>query len=230
MTRRSYGALYRKANQPGVRLIGSLPQLELAERLQQARVLAYPNHYAETFCIAAIEAQAAGCAVVTSQLGALAETVGDAGICIPGHPRSAEYQDAFVAACVRLLTDDEAWQAMSDQALARAWSGYTWPAIAAEWETVLRAALTPEPPILERVAVHLKAGRSGLAQKMLDREPPPADVPAEAWQALKAFTAWHAGSGDAPPDDSVRLIALHFRSLTRAGVIPPACLPSSSHS
>ena len=115
-----FGAIYRKASQPGVHLVGSLPQLELARRLQQARVLAYPNHYAETFCIAAIEAQAAGCAVVTSQLGALPETVGDGGVCIPGDPRSPAYQEAFVEACVRLLRDDEAWQATSARALARA--------------------------------------------------------------------------------------------------------------
>ncbi|HEY6360091.1 MAG TPA: glycosyltransferase, partial [Vicinamibacterales bacterium] len=154
-----FGAIYKKANQPGVHLVGSLPQLELAQRLQQTRVLAYPNHYAETFCIAALEAQAAGCAVVTSQLGALPETVGDGGVCIPGDPRSEAYQDAFVDACVRMLSDDEVWQATSERALARAWGGYTWAGIAAEWETFCRAALTVEPPVLERVAVHLEAGR-----------------------------------------------------------------------
>ena len=214
------GALYRKANQPGVRWVGSLPQFELAERLKEARVLAYPNNTPETFCIVAIEAQAAGCAVVTSQLGgALPETVGDGGICIPGKPADAAYQDAFVAACVRLLTDDEAWQAISCRALDRAWTKYTWPVIAAEWETIFNAALTPAPAVLERVTVHLKAGRAGLAQKMLDREPLPTGVPADVWHDLKAFVAWHAGSGEAPSDDSLRRVALHFRSLMRAGVI-----------
>ena len=215
----SYGALYAKARQPGVRLVGTVPQFELAKRLTEARVLAYPNHYAETFCIAAIEAEAAGCAVVTTQLGALPETVGDGGVCIPGNPTDAAYQDAFVAACVRLLTDDDAWQAMSGRALDRAWDQYTWPAIAAGWETSLRAALFAEPAVVERVAVHLKAGRSGLAQKMLDREPTPAGVPADVWQELKAFVAAQTGSGDGPSDECLRRVALHFRSLTRAGLI-----------
>ncbi|MBM3818733.1 MAG: glycosyltransferase [Acidimicrobiia bacterium] len=75
-------------------------------------------HYAETFCIAAAEAQAAGCAIVTSRLGALPETVGDAGICIDGGPRSAAYQQAFVDACVALLIDDERWGRVSGQAFA----------------------------------------------------------------------------------------------------------------
>ncbi len=217
-----FGGLYRKAEQPGVNLVGSLPQTELAARLQQARVLAYPNHYAETFCIAAIEAQAAGCAVVTSQLGALPETVGDAGICLPGDPRSAAYQDAFVGACVRLLTDDEVWQPMSGRASARAWGEYSWPAIAEHWDDVCRAALGAEPPVVERIAVHLAAGRAGLADKMLQREPAPATVSAEAWSALRAFTAWRAGSGDEPSAAALRLVALHFRSLRRAGVIASA--------
>lgn len=215
----TYGALYAKARQPGVRLVGTVPQFELARRLTEARILAYPNHYAETFCIAAIEAEAAGCAVVTTRLGALPETVGDGGLCLPGDPQDAAYQDAFVAACVRLLTDDEAWTAMSRRALDRAWDKYTWPAIAGEWEAYLRAALAPEPAVVERVAVHVKAGRTGLAQKMLDREPTPAGVPAEVWEALKAFVAAQAGAGDAPSDDSLRHVALHFRSLTRAGLI-----------
>jgi hypothetical protein len=180
------------------------------------RRLAYPNHYAETFRVAAIEAQAAGCAVVTSQLGALPETVGDGGVCIPGDPRSRAYQDAFVDACVRLLTDDEAWLAASGRARARAWGEYTWARIAAEWETFCHAALTVEPPVLERVAVHLEAGRGSLAQKMLDREASPSNVPADAWQALRTFTAWRAAAGAAPSDEQVRLVALHFRSLRTA--------------
>jgi glycosyltransferase involved in cell wall biosynthesis/predicted Zn-dependent protease len=214
-----YGALYAKADQPGVRLVGTVPQFELAKRLTEARVLAYPNHYAETFCIAAIEAEAAGCAVVTTGLGALPETVGDGGVCLSGRPQDAAYQDAFVAACVRLLTDDEAWQAMSARALDRAWDRYTWPAIAGEWESYLRAALAPEPAVLERVAVHVKAGRTGLAQKMLDREATPAGVPPEVWQDLKTFVAAQSGSGEAPSDETMRRVALHFPSLTRAGLL-----------
>ena len=136
-----FGALYRKARQPGVNLIGSVPQLELAARLQQARVLANPNHYPETFCIAAVEAQAAGCVVVTSELGALPQTVGDGGICLPGDPHSAPYQRAFVETCIDLLTNDERWQATSARAFARAWSDYTWTGIAGQWELFCRTAL-----------------------------------------------------------------------------------------
>jgi glycosyltransferase involved in cell wall biosynthesis len=212
---KQYGAIYAKARQPGVNLVGSIEQRALARRLQESRILAYPNHFAETFCIAAIEAQAAGCAVVTSALGALPQTVGDGGICIPDETHSAAYQDAFVAACVALLKDDARWRQMSGAALARTWTDYTWAAIAGQWDQTLRAALATTPQLVERIGVHLAAGRAALAQKMFDREAAPANVPGAAWEALRAFTAWRAGTGAAPGDDALRLIGLHFRSLAR---------------
>jgi len=220
--RKAFDALYQRADQPGVTLVGSLPQFELAARLQRARVLAYPNHYAETFCIAAAEAQAAGCAVVTSALGALPETVGRAGICIPGDPRSAAYQDAFVQACVTLLTDEARWREMSESAVAQASARYSWPAIAERWETICRAALADEPAEVSRIVTHLGEGRVGLARRMLERIPRPMDVPPDAWRALGSLAAWCAGDGDAPSPERLRLVALYFRSLRRCGVLEGA--------
>jgi glycosyltransferase involved in cell wall biosynthesis/Tfp pilus assembly protein PilF len=216
--RQQFKAVYRKARQPGVTLVGSLPQLELAARLAQARVLAYPNHYAETFCIAAAEAQAAGCVVVTSARGALPETVGDGGICVPGDPRTAAYQQGFVEACVSLLTDDARCQAMSQRALTQARTRYAWPVVAGEWEAICHAALLDEPPVLQRIAAHLAAGRGPLAQRMLARETPPAGG-AQAWDTLKAFIAWRSGLGAAPSSGERRSLALRFRSLRRDGLL-----------
>jgi tetratricopeptide (TPR) repeat protein/glycosyltransferase involved in cell wall biosynthesis len=218
-----FEALYRKARElEGVTLVGSLPQLELAERLEDCRVLAYPKHFEETFCIAAAEAQAAGCPVVTSALGALPETVGDAGLCIAGDPRSMSYQNAFIVECVDLLTNDAHWQAMSDRARARAARHFSWPTIAAHWESVCSSSLMTEPPEMERIAVHLAHDRAGLAQRMLTRVTKPDVLPSEAWEALAAFVAWRAGAAPRPAPLALQQIAIHFRSLRRAGVLEDA--------
>lgn len=220
-----FGGIYARTKAEGVTLVGTVPQPELARRLRDARVLAYPNNVPETFCIAAIEAAAAGCPVVTTSLGALPQTVGAGGICIPGDPASAPYQEAFVAACVALLTDDAAWRQLSRTARDRAWRDYTWAAVAGEWDTVLRAALAVEPPVMPRLAAHINGGRGSLALKMLDREAPPEAIPPPAWQALRSFVVWQAGGSDRPGDEMLRLVALHFRSLGRtiqAATIPTA--------
>ena len=55
---------------------GAVSQVELAQGLSRGSVWAYSNTFAETFCIAAREAVAAGNLVITTALGALPETIG----------------------------------------------------------------------------------------------------------------------------------------------------------
>ncbi|MBW8883705.1 MAG: glycosyltransferase family 4 protein [Planctomycetia bacterium] len=72
-----YRALYAQCQKtPGISYRGSVSQGELANELAGVTMLAYPNTFAETSCIAAMEALAAGLLVVSSDLGALPETCG----------------------------------------------------------------------------------------------------------------------------------------------------------
>jgi glycosyltransferase involved in cell wall biosynthesis len=207
--RARFGALYARARQPGVTFLGSLPQPALAAELSAARVLAYPNHWPETCCVAAIEALAAGCPVLTSSLGALPETVGEGGICLSGDPRSDSFRDRFVDEAVALLTDDERWSGLSALASRRAHGRYRYEAIAEGWEQLCARALSGESPILERVAAHMAAGRASLVDRLLEKEPRPASVPAETWESLRQLARWLTRpAGFQPPDFRVLAAAV----------------------
>lgn len=61
----------------GVVMHGRIGQKELAREFMRSGVWCYPTWFAETSCITAMEAQAAGCYIVTSPIAALNETVGN---------------------------------------------------------------------------------------------------------------------------------------------------------
>jgi glycosyltransferase involved in cell wall biosynthesis len=70
-----YEHLYNKCKElPGIVYRGSVSNEKLRQELPEFDILAYPNTFEETSCIAVIEALSAGLRVVTSALGALPET------------------------------------------------------------------------------------------------------------------------------------------------------------
>ena len=61
-------------NTKNVNYLGFISNNKITELLKKIHIYAYPSIWAETSCISAIEAMAAGCEVVTTNLGALYET------------------------------------------------------------------------------------------------------------------------------------------------------------
>lgn len=90
----------------GVKVLGNLKQEDLAQEFLKAKILSYPNTFAETSCISAMEAISAECVPVTTDKGALKETIKDNGICISGEPGDQQYDERFVKECVKILSDD----------------------------------------------------------------------------------------------------------------------------
>ena len=104
----------------GCYLHGYVLQKQLAREFMRSSVWVYPTAFEETSCISAMEAQAAGCAVVTSKLAAIPETVGDAGILIPDVlPPKEEYLQKYIEAVDRVLTDDSLFQTLSGKGIER---------------------------------------------------------------------------------------------------------------
>lgn len=133
---------------PGCTVHGSVKQSRLAREFMRSSVLLYPNSFEETSCITAMEAQTAGCAVVTSALGALPETVGDAGLLIEGAPGSDDYIDRFTDAADRLLSDDRLFENCSAAAMKRAVQ-FDWRYVAKGFSEFLHSQV-PRPGTLRQ--------------------------------------------------------------------------------
>lgn len=100
----TYRALYDACRQTrGVNYIGSVPQPQLADRMRAIAIMSYPSTFAETFCIAALEALASGCMVVTSDLGALPETMGGLAELVPLGDDAQAFAQAYAERLVRTL-------------------------------------------------------------------------------------------------------------------------------
>ena len=122
---------------PGCFVHGNITQARLARELMKSSILIYPNTIFETFCIVALEGLAAGCPVIASNNSALPETIGNAGVVIDGTPGEAEYNQNFIAAADKLLSDDAYWQQLSDAGIQKVQQGYTWDHVADRFEALL---------------------------------------------------------------------------------------------
>jgi glycosyltransferase involved in cell wall biosynthesis len=116
----------------GVRRFPPVCREVLASALMGARVMLYRGDPGETFCLALAEAQAMGVPAVVQPLGSARERVIDGATgCV------AEDDNAFVAAAVAVLRDDALWRRWHLAALGLQ-RGFTWDAIAARFEALMK--------------------------------------------------------------------------------------------
>jgi glycosyltransferase involved in cell wall biosynthesis len=129
----------------GIEYLGSLNKAQLYQAIAEAAVMWYPGvaSFAETSCIAAIEAQACGTPFVGSLRGALPETAYpsfEAGLLLTGDAYEAEYQNAAIAQVEHLLEGcaRQTFEYRNLQQAGRKFvETYTYAALAAEWEAMV---------------------------------------------------------------------------------------------
>jgi glycosyltransferase involved in cell wall biosynthesis len=115
----------------GVRRFAPLGREALAAALSESRVMLYRGDPGETFCLALAEAQAIGVPAVVTPLGSVCERIIDD---VSG--RVARDDDAFAAAAIAVLREDELWRRWHLAALEHQ-RGLSWDTVAARYEALI---------------------------------------------------------------------------------------------
>lgn len=191
-----------QADVGGIVQLGHLNKRDLYRAIASASVMWYPGvvDFAETSCIAAIEAQACGTPIVCSYKGALPETAPYATF-VDGDAMTPEYQAESVDAVAAMLTLPRGPHARQIEALGRSHvQSYTYDAIAAEWESAVwdafdaRSAASPE-----RVVDALLQEDDVCAALQITTDQ---DVIADSWRVIRGEeqTAEHYGQYALDPE------------------------------
>ncbi len=114
---------------PGLIYRGYHNQKDLAREYMSSKLWLYPCTWLETFCITAIEAQAAGTPCIVSEWGPLRERIGNAGIVIDGLIKDQNHKNRFINSIKELLSNDKQWNEYSRNGLEQA-KHFTWKSTA----------------------------------------------------------------------------------------------------
>lgn len=119
---------------PGIVYKGFGMNQAVRKALQTAHILAYPSIYPETSCLAAIEAGAAGCKIVTTDFGALPETCGGWATHVPYTENFQELAENYANVLNKSI--DNYWLDSYNIVEQSQWfnNSYSWTNRAQEWQ------------------------------------------------------------------------------------------------
>jgi glycosyltransferase involved in cell wall biosynthesis/tetratricopeptide (TPR) repeat protein len=112
-------------------------QTELAEHLKTCHAWLYPTYFMETFCITAIEMQAAGVIPITSNVAALQETVGNPALRVDGWPNNVSFLRQYTDTVIRTVSTTKKHQeGLRERGYHQA-NKFTWDAAFRDWQTAV---------------------------------------------------------------------------------------------
>jgi len=122
-----FNQLYEKLKTiKGIVYHGSVTQEEVLQHLDKATMLLYPNTFPETYCNVIMESRASRTPFITSNMGALKETGGDAGVYIEGNPYTPEYQKNFIKMLIYYIENKEVFAQLKKQCYPiRTWEDHS---------------------------------------------------------------------------------------------------------
>ena len=130
----------------GVEYAGSCGQAQLARELAGSAAFAYPSTFAETSCIAALEAMAIGACVLTTRLGALPETTAGFAPMIDWQQDSSRLAQSFAELAIdtlrEMMSDPIAAERQRNARIAFIRENYLWPRRAEQWSQWLSELAT----------------------------------------------------------------------------------------
>jgi glycosyltransferase involved in cell wall biosynthesis/GR25 family glycosyltransferase involved in LPS biosynthesis len=115
-----------------IKFMGRVENESLVEHQLKADFWYYPTAWAETFCISALEAMAAGCICITSDLAALKDTIGDRGVLLRENIYSDEYSKEAIEKIIEFSKDEELKETFRNKGVEWA-KNQSWPTRVNEW-------------------------------------------------------------------------------------------------
>jgi len=115
-----------------IKFMGRIDNEALAEHQMAADFWYYPTAWEETFCISALEALAAGCICVTSNLAALKDTIGNRGVLLQEKIHSKCYFKEATDKIVEISRNDDMKQQFRIKGVEWAMK-QSWSTRATEW-------------------------------------------------------------------------------------------------
>lgn len=237
-----YGAVMAKIErlEPRVHWLGHLPKVELWRTMRERAALVYPNPspnvpaFAEVSCMVAMEAMACGLPVITSDNGALRETLGTAGgLIVDGKGTDADHPAKMAATILRLLREPGLQVEIGARGLVEA-ASKGWGRSAQRILAVAERVLEANNANPYRLAAHfahrqdIEAARVALTRCELE-EGTPSDKLRTMIAERYAFTssdaamaAHYDGLGERVKDfpESLKRLENEGRRFTAEGVVP----------